>query len=217
VTELHKGFVEPVVAAEFPGLSLYWVTVASRRRASPRSVARRLEHLAVRYTGTTVVAERTKSIPHAYRAFFRQIGLDPDAWRIPSERVAVARLKQGGFVSVDLIADACLIALVETGVPVWPLDAAVVGDGGLGIRTTTDADRSAAQQRGDWLRPGTLAIADHRDVHCLLFGDPLPGHGVARATRRVALFAVGVDSVPAIHVEEALSICVELVVGRPSG
>ena len=61
---------------------------------------------------------RTKPVPQAYRAFFRQIGLDPDVQRIPSEQAALARLVQGGFRSVDLIADACLIALVETGVPV---------------------------------------------------------------------------------------------------
>ena len=46
---------------------------------------------------------RTQPIPHAYRAFFRQIGLDPDIDRIPSEEAAVARLLHGGFRSEDLI------------------------------------------------------------------------------------------------------------------
>jgi hypothetical protein len=34
---------------------------------------------------------------------------------------------------------------------------------------------------------------------------------VTGATRRVALFSIGVDGVPAIHVEEALWICAELL------
>ena len=34
---------------------------------------------------------RTKPIPQAYRAFFRQIGLDPDVDRIPSEEAARRR------------------------------------------------------------------------------------------------------------------------------
>ena len=85
---------------------------------------------------------RTKPIPQAYRIFFRQIGLDPDVTRIPSEEAAVARLLHGEFRSAGLIPDACLVALIETGVPVWALDADVVDEGGLGIRTATADDLS---------------------------------------------------------------------------
>ena len=68
--------------------------------------------LSNRLGGASVVAMRTQPIPHAYRAFFRHIGLDPDASRIPSEEAAVARLLQGGFRSNDLISDALLVALL---------------------------------------------------------------------------------------------------------
>ncbi len=204
----REGFVEPLVAGEFPGLCLRWVTVPARRRRSPRELVRRLDELASRYRGASVVAARTKPIPHAYRAFFRQIGLDPDVQRIPSEQAAVARLMQGGFRSIDVIADACLVALIETGVPVWALATA---DDGLGIRTTTAADCERAVERGEWLTPGSLAVAGDEGIHCLLFGDPARADRVARGPERVTLFAVGVEGVPLIHLDEALSICVDLL------
>ena len=152
---------------------------------------------------------RTQPIPHAYRAFFRQIGLDPDATRLPSEEAAVARLLHGGFRSTELLADALLIALVETGVPVWALDADRVEAGGLGIRTTTRGERFGAV--GTRLPEGRLAVTDARQVHALLFGPIAPGHGADARTPRVALFAVGVEGVPAIHLEEALWISGEVL------
>jgi len=203
------GFVEPGVGAEFPGLRLIWVTVEARLRDSPREVKQRLKTLSNQYHGANVIAMRTKPIPHAYRACFRQIGLDPDVSRIPSERVAVDRLFQGEFRSENLLRDALLIALIETGVPVWALDADAV-DGELGIRTTT-ADDARAGHHGAYLAPGRLAVADARHVHALLFGDVVPAHEVSSRTTRMALFAVGVDGVPAIAVEEALWVCVELL------
>ena len=203
------GFVEPGVRAEFPGLRLIWVSVEARLRDSPREVKQRLQTLSNRYRGANVVAMRTKPIPHAYRACFRQIGLDPDVSRIPSERVAVDRLFHGEFRSENLLRDALLIALIETGVPVWALDSDVV-EGELGIRTTT-ADDALAGHHGSYLAPGHLAVADARRVHALLFADVVPEHQVRSRTTRMVLFAVGVDGVPAIAVEEALWMCVELL------
>lgn len=205
------GFVEPRVREEFPGLRLDWLTAPARRRASPPSLVSRLEQLSNRYRGASVVTMRTKPIPQAYRAFFRQVGLDPDVTRIPSEQAAVARLLHGGFRSVDVIADACLVALIETGVPLWALDADRVDEGGLGIRTTTTADARRAAEQGGYLAPGGLAVADSSSIHGLLFGEPRDDHGVGSRTTRVALFAIGVDGVPAIHVEESLWMCAELL------
>jgi hypothetical protein len=199
------GFVEPRVLQEFPGLRLDWVLAQSPGRASPPSLVRRLHELAGRYRGASVVAMRTKPIPQAFRVFFRQIGLDPDIDRVPSERAAVARLMYGGFRSAGLIADAALVALIETGVPVWALDADVVDEGGPGIRTATEADR----ERGAGVSPGSLAVADGSTVHAPLFGDPLPGHAAGPGARRLVLFSLAVDGVPAIHVEECLWTCLE--------
>jgi DNA/RNA-binding domain of Phe-tRNA-synthetase-like protein len=204
------GFIAPDVAAEFPRLRLDWVMIDARARPSPPALRWRLKELSNRYRGASVVTMRTKPIPQAFRAFFRQIGLDPDVDRIPSERVAVARLLHGGFRSVDVVADACLVALIETGVPVWALDGHVVDQHGLGIRTTTETD---AEQFGKlrYLAPGSLAVADQSAVHAVLFEDPAPGHGVGSSCTRVALFSVGVDGVPAIAIEEALWISAELL------
>jgi DNA/RNA-binding domain of Phe-tRNA-synthetase-like protein len=205
------GFVEPIVSAEFPGLRLDWVTIEARVSASPREVKQRLRALSNRYRGANVVAMRTQPIPHAYRTFFRQIGLDPDTSRIPSESAAVTRLLEGHFRSRDLIQDALLIGLIETGVPVWALDADIVDAGGLGIRTTVTGDRLGSTEYANHLPPGRLVVADAKRVHALLFGELAPGHGVSSSTNAIALFTVAVEGVPAIHIEEALWVCLEVL------
>lgn len=209
------GFVEERVRDEFPGLRLCWLTITARPgaacRDSPPPLVDRLHALSDRYRGANVVAMRTQPVPQAYRAFFRQIGLDPDVRRIPSEGAALQRLLHGGFRSVDLLTDARLLALLETGVPVWALDADHVDVGGLGIRTATDRDRDPGQGPAGYLEPETLLVADARAVHGLLFAEPDPVHRVSPQTERVALFAVAVDGVPDIHVEEALWMCAELL------
>jgi DNA/RNA-binding domain of Phe-tRNA-synthetase-like protein len=206
--------VEPGLQAEFPGLRLSWTTTEARRRSSPRGVRQRLHMLSNRFHGASVVAMRTKPVPHAYRAFFRQIGLDPDASRIPSEDAAVARLMHGGFRSTDIVADALLIGLIETGVPVWALDADAVDEGGLGIRTTEAGEPFGAD--GAALAGGRLVVCDSARLHALLFGATVPGHEVSSRTRRVALFTVAVDGVPSIHVEEALWLTLDVLATRPS-
>jgi DNA/RNA-binding domain of Phe-tRNA-synthetase-like protein len=204
------GFIAPELAAEFPGLRLDWVTVTVRMRQSPREIKARLRDLSSRWRGTNVVAMRTQAIPHAYRTFFRHIGLDPDVDRIPSERAGLHRLLHGHFQSRNLIEDARLIALVETGVPVWAIDADLLHPAGLGIRQTIDGDRLGSGDHAHYLPPGRLAVADPQCVHAVLFEPGVaPGHEAGSRTERVALFSVGVDGVPAIHIEEALWVCVE--------
>lgn len=206
------GRVEPELQAEFPGLRLRWTAVDARVRSSPREVRRRLRTLADRYLGAGVVAMRTRPIPHAYRAFFRQVGVDPDATRIPGEEAAVRRLLQGRFESTDIVRDALLIALVETAVPVWALDGGAVETGSLGIRTSEAGERlGRGEEEGMPLPGGQLVVADASSIHATLFGDPVAGHLPGPRTQRVVLFAVGVDGVPAIHVEEALWVAADVL------
>jgi DNA/RNA-binding domain of Phe-tRNA-synthetase-like protein len=181
------------------------LTVKARPRSSPRAIKHRLRTLSNRFRGDSVIGLRTQPIPHAYRVFFRQIGLDPDSVRIPGEEVAVARLLHGGLRSEGLPADALLIALVETGIPVWALDADRVDAGGLGIRLTEGGEAFGPETH--LLPAGRLVVADTQSVHALLFGAIAPGHGVTRGTSRMALFALGVEGVPDIHLEEALWVC----------
>jgi DNA/RNA-binding domain of Phe-tRNA-synthetase-like protein len=206
------GFVSREVADEFSGLRLDWITVDATPCSSPREIKRRLKELSSRYRGANVIAMRTQPIPHAYRTFFRHIGLDPDVARIPSEQIAVDRLMHGHFGSRNLIDDALLIALIETGVPIWALDAEVVDAAGLGIRLTVEGDRLGSTEYGNHLPAGRLAVADAKNVHALLFDERVaPGHGVGPHTVRIALFTVGVEGVPAIHIEEAMWVCAEVL------
>jgi DNA/RNA-binding domain of Phe-tRNA-synthetase-like protein len=224
--EVTAGFVEPRLRAEFPGLRLDWLTIAARGgRASSAAVRDRLRQLSDRYRGANAVAMRTQPIPHAYRTFFRQIGLDPDVNRIPSEQAAVERLLHGQFRSRGLVADALLIALLETGVPTWALDARWLHTCGLGIRVSVAGDRLGSRTPGHHsatgrqpaaeghLPAGRLVVCDARAVHALLFGEIAPTHVVGSRTRRLALFTVAVDGVPALHVDEALWVCVEALGG----
>jgi DNA/RNA-binding domain of Phe-tRNA-synthetase-like protein len=203
------GFVDDVLSAELPGLRLDWMTMPRGPRSSPTALVRRLESLSNRYRGASVVAMRTWPIPHAYRTFFRQIGLDPDVDRIPSEQAAVSRLLYGGFRSRGALEDALLVALIETGVPVWALDADLVDPGGLGIRTTVAGDVLGGGEQAHGVPAGRLVVADTQRIHAMLFGQVTPGHGAGSRTQRIALFSVGVEGVPAIHVEEALWVCAE--------
>jgi DNA/RNA-binding domain of Phe-tRNA-synthetase-like protein len=207
------GFVEDELSAELPGLRLSWMTLPRGPRSSPAELVRRLDALSNRYRGASVVAMRTQPIPHAYRSFFRQIGLDPDVDRIPAEQVAVSRLLHGGFRSRGALEDALLLALIETGVPVWALDADRIDPGGLGIRATVVGDRFGSGEDAHGVPPDRLVVSDARSIHAMLFGQVAPGHGVGPRTRRVAVFSVGVDGVPAIHVEEALWVCAEALRG----
>jgi len=203
------GFIEPRVRAEFPGLALAWISVECRTAGTPRSVKQRLQHLSNRFHGASVVAMRSQPIPQAYRSFYRQVGLDPEATRIPSEAAAVKRLLQGGFRSTGLLSDALLIALVETGVPVWALDADRVEASGLGIRTSHPGERLGTLEPP--LAAGRLVVADAGQVHAILFGAVAPGHEAGARTSRIALFTVGVPGVPGIHLEEALWVCGEIL------
>ncbi len=205
------GLVSAQLRAEFPGLRLHWTALEARVRPSPREVRQRLRALSDRYGGAGVVAMRTKPIPHAYRAFFRQVGIDPDVERIPSEEAAVRRLLQGGFHSRDTLQDALLIALVETGVPVWALDARVVALHSLGIRLAVVGDRLGSAPDGPPLPAGQLVVTDASRVHARLFDEPAAAHAPGPGHGRIVLYAVAVEGVPAIHMEEALWVATDVL------
>jgi DNA/RNA-binding domain of Phe-tRNA-synthetase-like protein len=210
-TSSSRGLVAAELRHEFPGLRLHWTALEARpRRRSPPEVERRLRGLSDRYLGAGVIAMRTRPIPHAYRAFFRQVGIDPDSARIPSEEAAVWRLLHGRFGSRGVVQDALLIALVETGVPVWALDARAVDADSLGIRTSSAGERLGGPQ-GPAMASGRLVVADDRTIHALLFADPVRKHAPGRQTRSLVLFAIAVEGVPSIHVEEALWLCAAVI------
>ena len=110
--------------------------------------------LSDRFRGAQAIELRRQPVPHAYRVFFRHIGLDPDEHRTPVEALALERLKAGGFASRSVLDDALTIAVMETGVPVWALDAGRV-EGELGLRPARRGERLGARRvRERRARPG---------------------------------------------------------------
>ena len=191
---LTEGEVAPELVAEWPGLRLASMRFPFAPGASPPELRERLRLLSVRFRGPQAIALRRQPIPQAYRIFFRHIGLEPDERRIPVEALALERMKHGGFRSRNLLDDAITIAVMETNVPVWALDAAAV-EGGLRLR---------AAERGESVPRGRLVVACAARPLAVLFDDPGPDAGVTERTREMVLFSVAVPGVPPIHVEEAL-------------
>jgi DNA/RNA-binding domain of Phe-tRNA-synthetase-like protein len=197
----EPGWVAPRIAAEFPGLAISSIVVDSRPGRSPEPVRQRLRDLSDRFYGSHAVRMRERPIPWAYRAFFRQIGLDPDRTRTPVEDLALERLREGAFKAHGLPADAVTIATVETGVALRLFDAEHLS-GKLCIRDSAPGEVLAG--RPGELSPGTLVIADEESPAGLLFGATSEACAVTPATRRIAIAAVQVSGVPQIAVDEAL-------------
>lgn len=206
----RSGWVSERLLEEFPrlGLRLCDVTLERRLGRSPKGVRERLALLADRFRGGDAMVLRQRPVPHAYRVFFRHVGIDPDVTRVPVEAAALRRLVQGGFPSQGLLQDALTIALMETGVPLWALDAETV-EGRLGLRLSGERERVGEDEIAQALTPGRIVVADERGPIAELFGQPAPSRAAGKKTMRLQLFAVVIDGVDAIVVEEALWTCAE--------
>ena len=202
---LAEGWVEAELAGDFPDLGLVHTPLQARPRKTPRDVKQRLRALADRYTGGKVIHMRQDAVPWAYRVFSRQIGIDPDTDRTPVEAIAVERLRHGGLASENLVDDALTIAIAETGVPVFVLDAdKVVGE--LGLRLA----RRGEQLEG--VRPlseAQLVVADDARPVAMVLGEVSHAAGVSWSTEHMTLCALRVKGVPPIAVEEALWMAAE--------
>ncbi len=156
---------------------------------SPPDIRERLRELSNRFQGARAVGVRREPVPAAYRVFFRHIGLDPDIVRTPIEAAVLERMLRGGFLPAGLLRDVLLIALVDTGVPVWALDRESL-DGPLGIRPSRKGERLGRSSPGSPLPTGRLVIADASAALAILFGPIAHEHEPAPGTRRLTLFAV---------------------------
>lgn len=201
-----EGWVDSDLREEFPELRLLEIELPAPPRRSSPSVKAQLRSQSSRFHGIQALTMRRQPIPHAYRVFFRHIGLDPDTTRTPIEAAAVERLMRGGFMSRNRIDDALLVALVETGVPVWALDGAHVS-GPLGIRPARAGERLGEGEFAHDLPAGRLVVADADRPVGVLFGDAAEAVLPGRTTTLLRVFTVQVAGVPAIHVEEALWAC----------
>ncbi len=203
--------VEADVAAELPGLRLWSLELPSGDGPSPKALRHRMREMSSRFTGAQAKALRSKPIPHAYRVFYRHIGLDPDVDRVPVEALVIERLKHGGFRSASILNDALTISLMETGVPTWALDSDTL-QGELELRRSApDEPLGRGDEHGPWLPHGQLVVADLAGPVAVLFGAVARTHAVGRDTIRTRLFSVQVEGVPAIHVSEALWTVADIV------
>jgi hypothetical protein len=116
------------------------------------------------------------------------------------------RMLRGGFLPGDLLEDVLLIALLDTGIPVWALATDGV-DGPLGIRSSVEGERLGRSSGARALPAGRLVIADASSPLAILFGELAPGHRPLASTRELTLFAVAVAGVPGLYAEEALWTC----------
>jgi DNA/RNA-binding domain of Phe-tRNA-synthetase-like protein len=209
--ETATGWRAREIEDELPGLRLL-VGEAQHVRPqplngdSPADITARLRELSNRFRGARAVGLRRESVPAAYRVFFRQIGLDPDVVRTPIEAAVLERMLRGAFVGSSLLEDALLIALLDTGVPVWALDADAI-DGQLGIRASAEGEPLGRSSDALTLPAGRLVVADGSSALAALFGESAPEHQPHPRMRRLALFAVQVAGVPTLYVEEALWTC----------
>jgi len=195
---LAEGWVAEEVRAEFPDLRLRSMLVERGSAKTPKAVRQRLSAMSDRFRGAQAIALRRAPVNSAYRVFYRHVGLDPDTTRTPVEEAAVRRLVKGGFQATNLLDDALLISLMETGIPLWAVDADQVAEP-LGIGPP-DA-RSAAGQ------------AESRAL-ATLFGPVQAPFGVTKATGRMFIYTVQVPGVPAIFVEEAMHCCLGVLLGE---
>jgi len=202
------GPIAAEVAEEFPDLELVQLTVEARTGSSHPEIRERLRYLSRRMSGAEAVAFRTRPIPQAYRVLFRHLGMDPDTERPPGEAVVVDRLIKGEYAAENRLDDALTIAVAETGVPVWALDEERL-EGLVGIRTARAGETLGTNEYADELPGGRLVLADDAHVVGVLFGRLAPSHLVTSASTSMRLFAVRAPHVPAIHLDEALHICVE--------
>jgi DNA/RNA-binding domain of Phe-tRNA-synthetase-like protein len=197
----EAGWIAPELREELPGLALRYLVIDRGSGRSPSHVRERLAELSNRFGGAQAINLRHQPIPWAYRVFYRHIGLDPDEQRTPVEELALERMRRGAFVSRNLLDDALVIAMAESGVALRAFDADCA-TGRLGIRTSGPGDR--LEGRPGELPPGTLVIADEERPLGLLFGAIASGRGVDPKTRRTILAAIQVKGVPDIAVEEAI-------------
>lgn len=206
--EPQGGFVAPELRDEFPGLGLRYLVIEHGSGRAPRQVKKRLAELSNRFSGPQAINLRHKSIPWAYRVFYRHIGLDPDEQPTPVEAIALERMKRGGFISRSLLDDALTIATIESGVALRAFDGERV-EGRLGIRPTGPGE--GLEGRPGTLPAGTLVIADQARPLGLLFGATASGRGVTPRTKSMALVGIQVKGVPEIAVQEAIWLAVDVI------
>lgn len=205
---MRRGWVARELAEEFPGLEVYWLTVAARPAKTPDAVRRRMRELAGRITGAKVVQSRQDSVPWAYRVLWRRLGVDPDSDRTPVEALMVQRLEHGGLPSRGMPTDAIVVATLETGVPIVVADAAKL-TGSPGLRPAAVGETVGGVEGG--LRSGEVVYADEQAPLARLDGQVAADRQVDDRTTTMLVCALAASAVSQIEVDEALWIAADML------
>ena len=194
--DAESGWLDHRFAGEFPTVSMrYTVIEATNLRSSPAMRSRLADH-STKFTGTYAMELPRHQIPAAYRAFYRQLGLNPDAQPPALEAIARERILRGWFPSHGVVSDALLVATIESHIALQVIDAAEL-DGPLGIRPARTEDSPT-------FTPGTLVIADAQKPVAELFGPPVDSCVVSAVTTSIAIYAVGVPGMDPWLLDDAL-------------
>jgi DNA/RNA-binding domain of Phe-tRNA-synthetase-like protein len=193
------------VEDEFRDLGLRFTTVLGPKRASPRIVKRQLEELSDAVDARRAVALRARGPAAAVRVFQRQIGLDPEADRTMLDAAIVDRMLNGAFLPRGLPADACTIAALETGVPVWAIDSRRL-IGILGIGTAEAGEQLGRAPDAPRAEDRCLTIADHAGPLTALLSSPASEDAPGARSDEITLFAVRVPGTMTAVIDEALWI-----------
>lgn len=213
MAELQRGWVAPDVAAEHPGVDLYWLALQGGAGRSPRALRDRLAAHADRIAGARAVAARGDSVPWAYRVLWRRLGVDPDEQRPPFEALLAERLEQGGLRARGLPGDALAAATLETGVPLVAWDADRL-DGPPGLRRASAGEVLTADRR---LRAGAPIYADAAGPIAGLDGTVAPAAAAGPTTERLVLATLAAPAVSLLELEEALWTAAGLLGGQSGG
>lgn len=189
-----------------PGLQLLELTVPLGDRRKTPTVRDRLERLSTSVVGDDLLNARRSQVPGAFRALYLDLGRDPDLDPPPYEATLYRRMAAGGFFARGMPEDALLIALIETGVALWAVDADRV-DGPLRL---VHADPRDAEPGA---RAEAIAVVDDRGIVADVGREPRATRAVSRRTVRVTLFGVQPPGVTDVHVHEAFWLCASFVRG----
>jgi DNA/RNA-binding domain of Phe-tRNA-synthetase-like protein len=203
---VEDGWVDHVVAREFPELRMRYTVIDAGPVKSPPEMQHRLNDISSRFRGRKAMELPSKPIPSAYRVFQRQVGLNPEAHPSPIEAISRDRILRGTFVSRNRLLDALLIATIESQIAIAVVDADTI-ELPLGIRQVRAGDATE-------LPIGTLVVADASNVVAELLGLPEPPHEVHLHTTRTVVIAIGVAGIADWMLEDALWRVADIAVAK---
>ena len=208
VLEAESGWIDRGFAGEFPTLAMRYAIAEARDHRSSEAMRSRLGAQSTRFTGEPALELPRHEIPLAYRALFRQLGMNPDSRPTPVEAISRERVLHGSFRTHGVIADAVLVATLESHLALSVIDAARL-DGPLGIRPVRAED--AGQLPAGEFAVGSMVVADAAGPVAQLFGPPAEAHAVSARTRRVAVIAVGVPGMDPWILDDGLWRVIDLI------